>query len=135
ARRGSFLWVAYTVAMIDPCGGRHPVVRFLCLDAADMTPLPTGSADVIVFSFNGLSGLVPDAKRRACLGECHRILRPGGRFIFSLPNPRALWQRPSFGGARLPERFASLARSLNFLGRRLGQRLLTPPFWIGTVYL
>lgn len=57
-------------------------VQFEVMDAMDLE-LPPASFDVVLCAYNGLE-LLPgmDGKKRA-IAEVWRVLRPGGRFIFS----------------------------------------------------
>jgi hypothetical protein len=52
-----------------------------------------------------LDYVYPAQKRSQAVGECHRILSPGGLFIFSSHNPRALLPRPFLAASGpLPKR-------------------------------
>lgn len=56
--------------------------------AADAARLPfaTDAFDATLFSYNGLDELAPERERLAALREIHRVLQPGGRFVFSTRN-------------------------------------------------
>ena len=99
ARR--YVGVDYAAEMVRVCHDKFPHLDFMEADAANMTALSDGSFDIVFFSFNGLDVLSPDDKRWSCLSECHRLLRPGGTFIFSSHNPRALLVRPGWDPARV----------------------------------
>ncbi len=96
-----YVGVDYAAEMVRVCREKFPHLDFVEVDAADMAILPDNSFDIVFFSFNGLDVLSPDEKRRNCLSECHRLLRPGGTFIFSSHNPRALFVRPGWDPARV----------------------------------
>lgn len=81
--------------LIAAARARAPLIDFregnvLDLDFEDQT------FDLVVFAFNGLDAIYPDRARRRALSEIARVLRPGGRFIFSSHNLAALlfgWDR------------------------------------------
>jgi|GEM_PF-4024817 len=77
-------------------------VRLLRADAADLSPLPDGSFDVIlaIYAFQYV------AQMAACLAECTRLLRPGGRLIFALDHPirAAFWDEEMQEESVLPAR-------------------------------
>lgn len=133
-RSRSYLGVDYSPEMVEACRRRFPEHEFRCLDAADLDDLPPRSADVIVFSFNGLSYLVPDEKRLACLRECRRVLRDRGRFIFSLPNPRSIFVRPALSGSTVTALSAAAVKALRASAVRIASRLSTRTFWSGRGY-
>lgn len=58
-------------------------VRLLRADAANLTPLPAQSFDRIlaIYAFPYV------AEMAACLAECARLLRPGGRLLFAQDHP------------------------------------------------
>jgi SAM-dependent methyltransferase len=57
----------------------------LIMDASDLG-FRDDSFDSIFFTFNGIDHIHPKSKRKTTLKEIHRILRPGGTFIFSTHN-------------------------------------------------
>jgi SAM-dependent methyltransferase len=98
--------------------------EFLCA-AADSTPLPDGSVDLV--TANGIYNLSPD--KNAIMREVVRVLRPGGRAIFaeivleaSLPEEirRNIndWFR-CIGGALPKNDFLDLLRSAGFSDPRV----------------
>ena len=59
------------------------------LTAEDAWPLDTGVADKVVI----LHGLEVSDEPGALLGECYRVLGPGGRAVVIVPNRVGLWAR------------------------------------------
>lgn len=57
-------------------------VRFRVADATAL-PFDSASFDNIVFAYNGIEGIASEALRDRALAELCRVLRPGGRFVFS----------------------------------------------------
>lgn len=75
----SDLMVRETAAAVDA-----PCIR----GDATRIPVPDGRFGTVLFSYNGLDDLYPEAKRYAALGEINRVLADGGRFVFSSHNAR-----------------------------------------------
>ena len=67
---------------------RSPHLPLTCMDASALG-YRNASFDDVWFAFNGLDFLWPQGRRVAALAEVLRVLRPGGRFIFSSHNPAA----------------------------------------------
>ncbi len=70
-------------AAADGGSGRTGGPAYVQCDGARL-PLADASFD-LVFTAHGVLAFVPDAT--ACLSEWARVLRPGGRCVFSLPHP------------------------------------------------
>lgn len=81
----------YSEAMVQACRAKFPYHEFLVADASNLGMFPDSSFDAVVFSFNGIDSLYPLDKRTQCLCEFLRVLRPGGKLIFSSHNPRAVF--------------------------------------------
>jgi SAM-dependent methyltransferase len=75
----------YTAEMVALARQRFPAVRVVHGDARDLSQFPEGSFSLVVFSFNGIDAVDHDARQRV-LSEVHRVLRPGGIFLFSTHN-------------------------------------------------
>lgn len=74
---------------------RNLDIRFRVADACRL-PFPAKSFDGCLFSFNGLMTIPRRSRRLAALREIRRILKPGGRFVFTtherLTDP-AYWRK------------------------------------------
>jgi SAM-dependent methyltransferase len=136
ARQASdYLGVDYSAEMVELCRRKFPDLRFEHGDAADLSFLDDGTFDAVVFSFNGLCYLHPDERRRSCLREVRRVLRPGGMFIFSLHNSRHIFVRPLLRGTDLKRK---VWRTLRAGGKTLqltATMLRSAAFWAGEGYV
>lgn len=83
----NYLGVDNSPAMIEAVTRRFPGVSFKDADARAMTDLADGSIDMAMFSCNGI-GMVAHEDRLAIMREVHRVLKPGGLFLFSTHNQR-----------------------------------------------
>ncbi|MEY8095982.1 class I SAM-dependent methyltransferase [Falsihalocynthiibacter sp. S25ZX9] len=100
-------------------------------------PLDTGSVDKLVL----LHGLETSEHPTALLEECFRVLGPGGKALFIVPNRAGLWSRSDrtpFGFGR-PYSLMQLESQLkmhHFLPERHRAALFAPPsskrFWLRT---
>ena len=111
-----YVGIDYTPAMVDAARRRFPSVRIEHMDARDLSAFRTHSFDVVFFSANGIDA-VDHVGRRAVLTEAHRVLAPGGVFVYSTHNlehknagrapwdPRQRWPRDP---RRVLRRFARL---------------------------
>lgn len=100
-----YLGIDYSPDMVQACRRRFPGVRFEHADARAMPQLADGSIQLAVFSCNGI-GMVSHDDRLRILREVHRVLRPGGLFVFSTHNRNSPEYRRGF-------RFPSMQWSLN----------------------
>jgi ubiquinone/menaquinone biosynthesis C-methylase UbiE len=98
-----YVGVDYSEEMVRNCRNKFPQLDLFVADASDLSRFPDLSFDAIVMAFNTLDHVIPGEKRRRCLRECWRLLRPGGVFIFSSHNPRACFARPGWSRERLRE--------------------------------
>ena len=112
-----------------------PNVSVLCEET--LWPLQTGQADKLVL----LHGLETSENPTKLLGECQRVLSPGGRALFIVPNRGGLWARRDktpFGFGR-PYSLSQLETQLKrhgFVPERHVAALFQPPsdrrFWLKT---
>ncbi len=106
-----------------------------CLCEETLWPLPTGLADRLVL----MHGLETSENPTALLNECMRVMAPGGRALFIVPNRAGLWSRRDgtpFGFGRpysLVQIEAQLRRH-GFVICRHAAALFQPPsdhpFWL-----
>ena len=110
-------------------------VSVLCDDTA--WPVPTGFVDRLVL----MHGLETSEQPSSVLEECHRVLGPGGKALFVVPNRSGLWSRRDitpFGFGR-PYSMTQLETQLKrhgFTPERTCGVLFSPPsqsrFWLRT---
>lgn len=131
----SYVGVDYSPEMIDACRRRFPATNFSCHDAADLSAYPSGSFDVVVFSYNGIDHLFPDTARIRCHAEVARVLAAGGRFIFSAHNARGLLLRPSRSDRSLAATLKAIGAAAAANVDRIGRRLASAGFWNGSGYV
>ena len=91
----------------------------------------TKSFDAVIFSFNGLGCVYPDASRVKCLAECSRVLKAGGVFIFSLHNARSVFLRPGRRGPGLAGALRGVVAGIVDNVGRFSTRILSRTFWRG----
>lgn len=131
SRRVVGLMPAPQGVMAWPAGAEN--VSVLCEDA--LWPLPTGMVDRLVM----MHGLETSENPSALLEEARRVLGPGGRALFVVPNRAGLWARSDqtpFGYGRpysLTQLEAQLRRH-GFVVDRSAVALFQPPshrrFWL-----
>lgn len=80
-----YVGIDYTREMVEACRRRHPSVRVEQMDARDLSAFRDGEFSLVMFSFNGIDSVSPQ-DRMSVLREAHRVLEPGGTFLFSAHN-------------------------------------------------
>lgn len=123
---------------VMPWPAGMPNVSLLCEETS--WPLPTGIVDRLVL----LHGLETSENPQALLDECQRVLGPGGKVMFIVPNRSGLWARRDgtpFGFGR-PYSLRQLEEQLRrhgFTPERHALTLYSPPsgrrFWLRTASL
>jgi SAM-dependent methyltransferase len=81
--------------MIRQAQAQAPHLRFRVADACRL-PFPAKSFDGCFFSFNGLMTIPRRSRRIAALREIRRVLKPGGRLVFTTherDGDRAFWRK------------------------------------------
>ena len=115
-----YVAVDYSEGCVEVVKQRFGLDRVYCADARDMAIVASEAFDFAFFSFNGIDYVDHDGRARI-LREVHRVLAPGGVFLFSSHNRDAHgagllpWQRrwsPSLGFAK------ACARAVLFTPRR-----------------
>lgn len=110
-------------------------VSVLCEETA--WPVPTGMVDRLVL----LHGLETSENPSAVLEECHRVLGPGGRVLFIVPNRSGLWARRDgtpfgFGHPYSLRQLEAQIKRAGFTPERHLAALFAPPlerrFWLRT---
>lgn len=98
-------------------------------------PVETGHVDRLVI----LHGLETSERASAVLDECWRVLGPGGKALFIVPNRAGLWSRSDatpfgFGRPYTLGQLEAQLKSHHFLPERHGSALYQPPserrFWL-----
>jgi ubiquinone/menaquinone biosynthesis C-methylase UbiE len=100
-RASRYVGVDNARAMVEACRAKFPDLKFLVGDASDLSAFGDESFDAVVFAFNGMDYVLPDASRVACLEHIQRVLKPNGVAIFSSHNPRAIVLRQGWNRERL----------------------------------
>lgn len=130
ARRVVGLMPAPQGVMAWPAGA--PNVAVLCEET--LWPLETGMADKLIL----LHGLETSENPTALLDECFRVLGPGGRALFMVPNRGGLWSRSDatpfgYGRPYTSRQLDSQLREHGFVIERQTSALYQPPsprrFW------
>ncbi len=79
--------IDYTPELVAACLEKYPDARVFEGDARDLSRFADASFALVVFSFNGIDAVNPQGRMKVLL-EAHRVLRPGGVFLFSAHNQR-----------------------------------------------
>ncbi len=120
---------------VMPWPAGEPNVSVLCEEV--QWPVETGMVDRLVV----MHGLETSDQPSALLEECWRVLGPGGRALFIVPNRTGLWARTDrtpFGHGRpySMRQLDGLLRQHDFTAERYETALFVPPserkFWLRT---
>ena len=120
-----YLGLDYAEAMVLAARAKYPGVAIDHADACDLSRYAAGHFQLVVFSCNGI-GMVSHADRLRILASVHRVLRPGGAFVFSNHNRRAAVHHELFAFPDLelaPNPLRSVVRTARF-ARETGWRIL-----------
>lgn len=77
--------VDWSPEMVDVCRREHPGLDVREADARDLSVFNAGSFKLVFFSFNGIDMLGHEDRLRV-MNEIHRVLKPGGLFLYSTSN-------------------------------------------------
>jgi SAM-dependent methyltransferase len=80
-----YVGIDYTPEMVALCRRKYPHAKISVGDARDLSRFERGTFALVCFSFNGIDA-VNREDRKAVLREVHRVLQPGGVFLFSTHN-------------------------------------------------
>ncbi len=81
----AYVGIDVSPPMIQRCRSRFPGVEFYVCDARDLSQFEQETFGLVFFSFNGIDHVGHDDRMRL-LGEIRRVLRRGGRLVFSSHN-------------------------------------------------
>lgn len=127
----SNIGVDYSPDMVQAAATNFPEAHFEVADASDLSGFEDGFFDAVVFPYNGLDYLHSIESRQQALAEVRRVLRPGGTFLMSTHNPRAVTRLPSTEGHRRPTA-RQLAVAAYGLIRATRALLPSKIFWRGS---
>jgi SAM-dependent methyltransferase len=135
AKASRYVGADYSQPMVEACRKKFPALEIYCEDASDLKRFDDASFDVVVFSFNGIDNIRTAEARGRCMREVNRVLRPGGRFIFSSHNAKGVCVWPILRDASAVQIawriFRSIGRSIILASRQLGRE----PFRTGMGYI
>jgi SAM-dependent methyltransferase len=77
--------IDYTPRCVEIVKRKYPAATVLCCDARDLSAFSNETFDFVLFSFNAIDYIAHDDRIKA-LSEIHRVLKPGGLFMFSTHN-------------------------------------------------
>lgn len=113
----NYVGVDYIPEMVMACRKRFPDAHFVQADARNLSQFDNDSFFLVVFSTNGIC-MVNHEGRIAILKEVHRLLEPGGVFLFSTYNRNSwaynkFFRFPVFEPTKNPVKF--MKRGFHFL--------------------
>lgn len=77
--------IDYAEEMAKGTAAKYPNAKVLQMDATNMSEFEDSSFDFVTFTYNGLDS-VSHESRIKIISEVNRVLKPGGRFMFSSHN-------------------------------------------------
>jgi SAM-dependent methyltransferase len=88
-----YIGIDISPEMIDEARRRFPSVSFAVCDARALARFANEAWDLVWFSYNGIDS-IGHSDRLRTLSEIHRVLAPGGAFVFSSHSRRGRIRRP-----------------------------------------
>ena len=128
-----YVGVDYSHGLVAAAGQLYPEAEILWCDARDMSQFEDAGFDFVNFSFNGLDSLDHEGRLQV-LSEVHRVLKPGGHWMFSSHNRdyrrRGLlpWQPPFKPGRVMLKKSAYALMSHKNWRRLRKEQVETPDY-------
>jgi len=99
----NYTGIDYSPPMVEACQAKmdreSDKARIRLGDMSDLSDFPDDSIDFVLISYNAISALPEDLRFRT-YSEVARVLRPGGKFLFSTFNLQCIWARLTLKGTR-----------------------------------
>ncbi len=83
-----YIGIDYVKEMVECCQRKNPGMKFEQGDARNLSRFDNDTFALVMFSWGGIS-MVDHSGRIAILNEVHRVLQPGGFFLFSTYNSKS----------------------------------------------
>jgi ubiquinone/menaquinone biosynthesis C-methylase UbiE len=77
--------IDYTPRCAELAQQKFPAAKIFCCDARDLRVFDDSVFDFVLFSFNAIDYMIHEDRLKV-LNEIHRVLKPGGLFMFSTHN-------------------------------------------------
>jgi len=135
AKASYYLGIDYAVSMVEACQKRFPNLAFRCEDATNLQSISDDAFDVVVFSANRIDYIPTDEGRRKCLAEAFRVIKPGGKLIFSSHNAKVLGVWPILEDVGILKKTWRVLRAIGKTAQLATRQLLANAFYAGKGYI
>jgi ubiquinone/menaquinone biosynthesis C-methylase UbiE len=81
----NYTGIDYTPRSAELAQKKFPAAKILCCDARDLRIFDDAAFEFVLFSFNAIDYMIHEDRMKV-LSEIHRVLKPGGLFMFSTHN-------------------------------------------------